>query len=264
MTTPALKQDVALHDDPRPPASETGAVLALIERAARDPSIDIDKMERLMAMQERMRLQAAEEIFNAAMSATQAEMPAVLRRAENTHTKSRYAKLEHIAKAITPIYTKHGFSLSFDTEDCDQPGHYRMVCKVAHAAGFSRDHKANLPSDAAGSQGKANKTGIQAFGSTMSYGRRYLTLLVFNIALTDEDNDGNRADPREDEEPSFITEAQACELHALVRAGDTDLAKFLAYGRVPSIEEIPAHQFESAKAQLMRKVQQARGGRNHG
>lgn len=253
MSTPALKQDSAVALPQA--AGEASAIVSMIERAARDPSVDIEKLERLMALKERMQQQEAERLFNAAMSRAQAEMPRVLRDATNTHNQSRYARLETIAKAITPTITKHGFSLSFDTQDGAPAGHYRLACTVAHEAGFSRVHRADLPSDAAGSQGKANKTAIQAFGSTMSYGRRYLTLLVFNVALTNEDNDGQ---PQPRSEPEFITDAQVCELQALLRATDTDLSRFLAYGQVDGLEEIHAEHFESAKNMLLRKVQKSR------
>jgi len=52
----------------------TLAFLQMIERAARDPSIDIDKLDRLLLMRERENARVAEQTFNAAMAAAQAEM----------------------------------------------------------------------------------------------------------------------------------------------------------------------------------------------
>ncbi|GJD92883.1 ERF family protein [Methylobacterium iners] len=256
MSTPALKQDVATRDEPTPPAptGEPATILSLIERAARDPSVDLDRMERLFEMREKMLAREAETAFNAAMSAAQAELPQVLRRAENSHTNSRYAKLEHIAQAITPIYTKHGFSLSFDTVDCPLAGHYRLVCKVAHAGGFSRSHQADLPADGAGAQGRANKTGIQAFGSTMSYGRRYLTLLVFNVALTNEDNDGNRVAPADEGGDEFVSDEQAETIRRLIGETRSDVNRFLGFIGAESISDIPASKFQFAVNQLKRKA----------
>jgi hypothetical protein len=43
-----------------------------------------------------------------------------------------------------------------------------------------------------GPKGNQNKTATHGFGSTMSYGRRYLICLIFNITLTNEDQDGNQ------------------------------------------------------------------------
>jgi hypothetical protein len=44
-------------------------------------------------------------------------------------------------------------------------------------------------------RGSPNKTAIHGFGSAMSYGRRYLLLLIFNLAMRHEDNDGNHINP---------------------------------------------------------------------
>src|SRR6185312_16869960 len=98
------------------PVSEAAALIQVIERAARDPSIDMDKMERLLAMQERIFARNAEIAFNDAMRAVQAEMPRIQRDANNQQTSSKYARLETINKKITPVYTQHGFSLSFGTD----------------------------------------------------------------------------------------------------------------------------------------------------
>lgn len=245
------------HDDAasvQAPAGETTAIISMIERAARDPNLDLDRMERLLAMRERMMAREAETAFQAAMTAAQAEMPRVYRDAENSHTKSSYARLETIAKAVTPIYTKHGFALSFGTDASPIEGHYRLTCEVTHEAGHKRIVHADLPSDTAGAQGKANKTAVQGFGSTMSYGRRYLTLLIFNVALTNEDNDGNDygAPPR-------ISDQQAEQIEALTQETSTNVGKFLAIFGAASIAEIPAGRFGEAM-RILRERQQTRGG----
>ena len=50
------------------------AFLAMIERAARDPSIDVDKLDRLLQMRERENARVAEQAFNAALADAQTEM----------------------------------------------------------------------------------------------------------------------------------------------------------------------------------------------
>lgn len=223
------------------PVSETAAIVSMIERAARDPNVDIDKMERLMRMQTEMAARQAAKVFDEAMSAAQAEMPAVIRNAKNDHTKSKYAKLEAVAEAIMPVITKHGFSLSFGTEDSPKEGHYRVVCRTSHRAGHRETTYGDFPADAAGSQGKANKTAIQAMGSTITYGRRYLTLMVFNVALKDEDNDGNAI-----EAGGTITDEQVVELRDLIEAVEADEKKFCEFLKAESLQGLPAKQFQTA------------------
>src|SRR5712664_5017083 len=69
----------------------TLAFLQMIERAARDPSIDIDKLDRLLLMRERENSRIAEQTFNAAMAAAQAEMEPIRFDSSNDQTRSRYA-----------------------------------------------------------------------------------------------------------------------------------------------------------------------------
>lgn len=178
-----------LEPSPNSPMSST---LAVIERAAANKDIDVEKMERLLQMQERILAKQAESEFNEAMQAVQAEVPRILRDATNPSTNSKYTRLESLLKIVVPIYTKAGFSLSFGTSDCPVPNHYRIVCDVAHKGGagsFTRHYQCDIPADTTGMKGSMNKTATHGFGSTMSYGRRYLTLLIFNIALVNEDDD---------------------------------------------------------------------------
>lgn len=228
------------------PSSESSAIISMIERAARDPSVDIDKFERLMAMKERVESEIAKKAFHEAMAAAQAEIPQVVRKAENSHTRSKYATLEAIAKEVTPIITRHGFNMSFDTADFPLPGHYRLVCQLGHRAGYTREYHADLPSDAAGSQGKANKTGIQAFGSTMSYGRRYLTMLIFNVAITNEDNDGNKVSQQYDEDFQPIDADQVATIRRLLKSISMKEERFLNFIKLPSLENIAADAFLDA------------------
>ncbi len=165
-----------------------GSLIDVIARAAADQNTDVDKLERLMGLYQQIEAQRSEREFSAALAYAQSEMPIVTHDAVNTHTNSRYARLEAISKAANPIITKHGFALSFGTEDCPKQGHYRVTAKLTHNGGHSQTYQADIPADVAGAQGKANKNATQGFGSTMSYGRRYLKCMIFDIATGDDDD----------------------------------------------------------------------------
>ena len=184
----------SLRTTDAPAQASPDSLLHAITIAASNPAMDIEKMERLFAMHERLVKAQAEQAFNAAMARAQAAIEPITRNKMNTHTQSWYADLAAINEAIVPIYTAEGLSVTFDTEtqnDADPiaPGTIRVTAIVGHAAGFSRRYHMDLIPDGAGVQGRANKTGVQASGSTNTYGRRYLIKMIFNIA--DEDNDGN-------------------------------------------------------------------------
>src|SRR3974390_3487276 len=62
----ALKDDDTVERRAAPPSDSPSAVLALIERVALDPRADGEKLERMMAMYERLKAKEAELAYNAA------------------------------------------------------------------------------------------------------------------------------------------------------------------------------------------------------
>src|SRR5215469_1616129 len=163
-----------------------------IIRAARDESVDITKLQALLDMQRQVERERSIRMFNSAMADAQAEMLPVARDAMNLHTKSRYARLETIDAQMRPIYTHHGFSVRYGSQPCPREGWSRITITVAHAGGHWEENYLDAPPDDAGQKGNTNKTPIQAVGSSVSYLRRYLLCMAFNIVLSDNmDDDGN-------------------------------------------------------------------------
>lgn len=184
--------------------AEAEGILAMIERVALDPRANISKMQELMAMRKEAKADAAREAYMRAMNAVQAEIQPVVRKAENKHTRSKYAKIEAIDESIRPIYTKHGFSLSFDSEDLPE-NRVRIICHVMHVDGHQVTHKLAGEMDTKGAKGNENKNEMQGLGSSASYLRRYLTCLIFNVVMRDEDDDGNGAGSKRKEEGDAFT-----------------------------------------------------------
>ena len=154
-------------------------------------SVNVEKIRALLDMRREEEAAAKRVAYIAAMTLTQNEMEPVVRKAENKHTKSKYAKLEKIDEAIRPIYTKHGFNLEFNSRHLDADT-VLILCECSHRDGHSKQFELAGKLDMSGAQGTANKTSIQGLGSSVSYLRRYLTCMIFNVTLTDEDNDGNK------------------------------------------------------------------------
>ena len=227
------------------PTTAQPSLLTTIADLARDPACDVEKLRALIAMQREVMAEQARIAFDAAMADAQAEMVPVLRSATNAHTKSRYARLEDIDNAIRPVITRHGFSLTFDNPD-QTPDAIVVTCAVAHRDGHVRSYKIAGARDDKGSQGNANKTPIQAIGSTISYLRRYLTCMIFNVALTNDDNDGNDVAP--------ISAKQARDLEDLLARSGADREKFLAYLRVSDIADLSSRDYPRARAALEQKL----------
>ena len=171
---------------------ESTTLLEIISSAAKDKSTDVAKMEQLFSLYERVQARESEVEFNRAMNAAQSDMRRIAADATNNQTRSQYATYAGIDRIVRPIYTKHGFSLSFDTGDSAQDM-VRVVCYVSHSGGHSRQYHADIPADGKGAKGGDVMTKTHAVGSGMSYGTRYLLKMIFNVAIGLDDDDGNSA-----------------------------------------------------------------------
>lgn len=172
------------------PVSDSAALMTAVARAASDPTVDVEKMERLFAMHERMEGKQSERAYAEAMTRVQMAMPTIEKTRKNAQTNSEYADLEAINKAIVPVYTAEGFSLSFGQADCPTADCVRITCDVLHAGGHSKNYWYDNPIDDAGIAGKTNKTPTHGRSSATTYARRYITNMIFNLTIGDDD-DGN-------------------------------------------------------------------------
>jgi hypothetical protein len=172
-----------------------------IIRAAQDDSIDIAKLQALLDMQRQVAQDRSKRMFNTAMASAQAEMLPVIRDAQNKHTKSKYARLETIDGQMRPIYTHHGFAVRYGSQPCSREGWMRITITISHSGGHWEENYLDAPPDEAGSHGTTNKTPIMAVGSSVTYLRRYLLCMAFNIVLADDlapDTDGQNGDGQND------------------------------------------------------------------
>lgn len=220
------------------------SLLQVIERAATNPAVDVDKMERLMAMHERILARDAKAAYNAALSEMQPKLPAITERGEIKHNDkliSRYARLEDIMEAITPVLGQHGFALSFRS---GRDGDSQIVTGIlSHRDGHSESDTMILPRDMSGS-----KNAVQGVGSTVSYGKRYVTQSLLNLVSRGEDDDGQAAGAGD-----VISAEQKETLIALLRETDSNTEKFLKYLNVESLDKLKASNFERAKKALEAK-----------
>lgn len=204
--------------------SESSSLTQAIIAAAHDPSVQIEKMERLLAMHERITAKDAEKAFNDAMVTAQSSMGRVSADAINPQTRSQYATYAQLDRRLRPIYTSNGFSLSFNTAPDAPEGYSRILCYVSHTSGHTRTYMCDMPADGKGAKGNDVMTKTHASGAAMSYGMRYLLKLIFNVAVGEEDNDGN-----EDQDVDWVGLAQkalsAKELQAIRRDGTAAFQK---------------------------------------
>lgn len=212
---------------------ESGALISLIERAARDPSVDIDKMERLFQMHAAVEARQAKTAYLAAFARLQSELPAAVR-AGKGHNSKAYARYEDLIEALRPCLARHGFSLSHRVDTSD--ARIKVIGILGHEGGHSEETQFSAPPDTSG-----NKTPIHAMASTISYGKRYVTLTLTGIATEGEDDDAKRATVG-----ATITDDQAEQIKAALDSGGGELPRFCAYYKLEKLSDLPASRFESA------------------
>jgi hypothetical protein len=238
---PAQSKEIAAPQD------QSAAVLQVIERAATNPDVDIDKMERLLQMHERMSAQNASMQFNAAMSLMQTELPEVEEKGVIKHGEkviSTYAKWEDINAAIKPVLQSHGFALSFRVNTDDK---VKVEGVLSHKGGHSERTSITLPIDAGGA-----KNAVQAVASSVSYGKRYVAGALLNLTSSERDDDGQAA------VDAYITQDQQDTLQALIEDVGADKAKFLTHMRAEGgLAYIRADHYDAAVRALEKKRGQA-------
>jgi hypothetical protein len=223
----------------------SAGLLDVIARAARDPNVDIDKMERLIELQERVQDRNARAAYYAALAEMQPDLPVVSERGgikdRQGNVQSTYALWEDVNEAIRPILAEHGFSLSFKVRRSDNE--ISVTGILAHREGHSEETELSLPTDTSGS-----KNAVQAVGSSTSYGKRYTAYALLNITTQGEDDDGLKGGLG-----GAINAEQVETLNGLADAVYADKRRFCRLLNVNSFAEIPASQYEHAVEQLRRK-----------
>lgn len=241
-----IKQETAVQETEAP-----ANLLDVIARAAADPRVDMDKMERLLAMQERVMADQRKTAFFSALARLQARLEPIGKGGINKHTGSKYARLEDVDRQIKPLLASEGFALSFNEESSDGLM-TRFSARLSHKDGHAEEKYMTVPVDAAAKnrEGRSTRSAIQDAGSTASYARRYLIKLHLNIVEIDEDNDGQGSS-----EP--ISDDQVKDLDVLIKDSRADRAKFLDFMRVERLEDIVRRDYAKAVNALQTKQRRA-------
>lgn len=224
------EQSVVTQDEalPAQPVEQATSILAVIDRAARDPSVDIDKMERLMQMHERIQVQHARQVYQSALARMQPELPVVKHRGDAAK-RYTYALWEDIHRAMAPVLHKYGFALFFNVETGDK---VRVTGILTHEAGHREQTEITLPADSSG-----NKNAVQAVASSVAYGKRYTAGALLNFATTGEDDDAQSA------EDPMIDADQVSNLRKRLDACGADVAAFCEWAGVDALTQIRCGQW---------------------
>ncbi len=148
-------------------------------QVAVESNADLDKLEKLMALQERWDAANAKKAFYAALAEFQRRCPDIkkLKKGHNYH----YAPLGDIIAQIRDLLADCGLSYRFEQ---DHTAGITVTCIVNHKDGHSERTTMTGGADTSGS-----KNSIQAVGSTVTYLQRYTLTGGLGITTADADID---------------------------------------------------------------------------
>ena len=272
LTRAAVQRKRTVEPLPVPPLDTASTVLALIEKVVFDPRADVDKLEHLTGMYERLKAKQAELAYNAAKGRILKKLAGikivknrpVLPVTENGKPQNgasevfKYAPLEEIDKHLRPLLAEEEMDLSYSDEPCEGGG-ILIRGRLKHLpSGHFEDSFMPAPPDTTG--GKSN---VQAVGSTNSFLRRYVACNIFNIVVVGDDDDGNGG---------TIDEAQTKTIVELIKKAKVG-PKFLKYMRAQSVEDagsleaavatIAARDYRKAVSTLEEQIAKAEAGHAH-
>jgi hypothetical protein len=255
---------------PAAPSDSPSTILALIERMVLDPRADAEKLERMIAMYERLNAKEAELAYNAAKGRILKKLAGIqivkTRSAlcevekgkphKGAYEAFKYAPLEEIDKHLRPLLAEEEMDLSYS----DQPqagGGILIRGRLKHLpSGHYEDSFMPAPPDTTGA-----KSSVQAVGSTNSFLRRYVACNIFNIVVVGDDDDGAGG---------TIDEAQSKTILDLIKKAKAG-PKFLKYMKAQSIEEagsleaavatIAARDYRKAISTLEQEIAKTEAGR---
>jgi len=172
-------------------AAPSGAVApADLLRYALENGADLDRLEKLMELQQRYEENEARKAYVAAMAEFKLNPPQIVKDklVQFSGTSYTHATLGNVTSAIVEGLAKHGFSHRWDTEQ--QGAQVVVTCILTHRKGHSERTTLSAAKDDSG-----KKNNIQQVASAITYLQRYTLLAATGLATHDQvDDDGAGAE----------------------------------------------------------------------
>ena len=217
-------------------ASVTASPADLI-RIAVEQNMDVEKLSKLMDLQERWEANDARKQYFDAFSSFQSMVPAIKKSKEGHNYQ--YAPLGDIAQQIRPVLEQCQLSYRFDIQDSGDL--ISVTCVVSHRAGHQEKAVMSGAPDKSGS-----KNEIQARGSVVSYLQRYSLIAALGLTTCDADMDGRLSS-------ETITSGQAQSIRARLEYTGGNMERFCHMLSIPTIETMPASKYAQADKALTDK-----------
>lgn len=170
--------------------------------------------------QQKWMIQHAEtERFNTALQRIQSRITKIAKRGWNPDTKSWFATADDVDDGINTLLLEEGLTLSFEPRPSEKTDMV-LIVGILSLGAYSREYPLEMPADGKGPKGGGVMSRTHATGSAITYGKRYLKNMIFNLRFKEKDDDGNAAG---NQERQFMDERSATDLMSLIEgSGDVD------------------------------------------
>uniref|UniRef100_A0A6M3J689 Putative Erf family protein n=1 Tax=viral metagenome TaxID=1070528 RepID=A0A6M3J689_9ZZZZ len=230
---------------------------ALLMQLALNKGADLDRLEKMLQIQERWEANEARKAYYEALSRFKEHPPELSRSKRVNYTKKDgsvtdywHADLGVSSEIIDKALGAVGLAKTWKTE---QDGNkITVTCTLTHQLGHSESTSLTAEPDLSG-----NKNSIQGIGSTIFYLERYTLFAITGLAPRGIDDDGMGSEG----EPEFITDEQRIEIEQIIVDKGVDPEKFLAYMKVEDVETIPANAYTKA-INALKKAKGTKNGNN--
>lgn len=242
-----------------PPQSNPMTVLM---RVIQDPTVDMEKLERFVALQEKWSAEEARKAYVRAMAVFKGKKLRVVKSKTAKVEKNgtvvytyQYATLAAITEIVIPALAECGFSHAWSARQDHKDGVIHVTCTITHEEGHSE--RVELT---AGYDNSGGKNSIQTIASAQSYLQRYTLLAITGLATSDEEDDDGALAGTDNPGLAPISEEQVKKIRDELEELDGGAtAGLLKYLDVASLEEIPIQAYELALDALKRR-KKAGGG----
>jgi len=243
----------AIEENPIAPAASIAVTPMDLLQKAMDSNADLDKLEKLMDMQERWETSEARKAFVKALNNFKANPPEILKDKKIAHSGKHiadYAGLDQVSRVIGAALSERGISHRWNTDQAE--GQIKVTCILTHDLGHSEITALQAGADTSGA-----KNNIQAIGSTVTYLQRYTLLAATGMSVGDVDDDGNGSGAK-------IDDAQKAELVGLIKQTDTDTKRLVGVFGAESLDALPSMQFVPAREMLRAKLRKIENAKTEG
>jgi hypothetical protein len=192
--------------------------MAMLQMAV-SQNADLDKLEKLMQLQERYEKNEARKAFTQALSDFKAVGITIGKdkHVKFGNTEYNHATLGNICNILGAELSKYGLSYRWNTDQNE--GKIKVTCVLMHVLGHSESVSLESGADSSGS-----KNSIQAIGSTVSYLQRYTLLAITGTATQEQDDDGEKFDIKD-----VMDEGALCDYLAAIESADSKSAVAKVY-----------------------------------